>query len=76
MYVMKWHSLLVEWRRDERKGLERSGEEKRGVERRRDGSKREILGGERCSVTSLVSQISPRAAPQAFPGVAFQGMIP
>lgn len=27
-------------------------------------------------LTSLVLQMSPRVAPQAFPGVAFQGMIP
>jgi len=35
-----------------------------------------VSGDERCCVTSLVLQISPRVAPQAFPGTAFHGMIP
>lgn len=43
-----------------------------GEERREDGSKR----SGHCPLTSLVLQMSPSVAPQAFPGVAFQGIIP
>lgn len=49
---------------------------KRGVRLERRANIREGKRSGQCPLTSLVLQISPSVAPQAFPGVAFIGIKP
>lgn len=75
---MRWQWLqrrLTQRCRDGKKGRTVRRKEELAKEGDERSKNKKCKSGQR-PLTSLVLQMSPRVAPQAFPGMAFQGIIP